>query len=559
MGNQLIKNYDIQKDCSGVGGYNSYWKIYPGLRQDRSLQGPNQVSIFMLDKKFLDKASKAIREDLYVFLRKEASLAKFKHPYCLSMIEPLVEDQKNMAFVTEHVQSSLQNFILTNNISELYSSDFETKMHLLELLQALSFLHNDVKIAHLGVSPENIYATSSGKWKLGGMIFTTQVLSTQLADSNNVNFSTKHEEILPMFPNLSFSAPEVCDLSSKCCFASDVFSLGLLIFTLFKAKCEQSTASVFAISANNLQQYKGKVSSLAQTVQSEKFFKEMPASLKSLLVKMLSFEPNARPSVSEILGSAWFNDPFIQTIAHLETMAQKDAGQQQLFLKGLSKILLKFEGKVIKTKILPILMDFLKLEQLSPIIIQIIISILEQNTIVNKSEFNEIIWPSLKALTTGKEIPAQALYLLVSNLKIVCEFISNSDLQTFLMPLILKCYECGVAKLQELALQNTEFLVKKLDFVFIKTKILPRVLKLCADNNVELRRSSLFCLNKIYHLFERVTIIEQVIGTLEKIKKMGADAKMNVIILNIYEGIAKTIGIEVTNINKKVKTPRFFN
>ena len=547
MGNQLIKNYDIQKDSNGVGGFSSLWRIYPGVRQDKTTQGPNMVSIFMLDKKFLDRAGKNIREDLYTFLRKEAqSLAKFKQPNCLSIIEPLVEDAKNMAFVTEYVSSSLQNYINNNNVSEIYSTDFEVKMHLLELLQALSFFHNDVKMAHLGVSPENIYVTANGKWKLGGMVFTTQILNDKRADSSNVDFNSRNDGLVSMNPSLNFSAPEVCENPSKCLFSSDVFSLGLLIYSLFKAKAENSTTSIYCIGANNVNQYRDKAGSITQNIQREKFFKEMPQALKTLLLKMLSQDAGLRPTVTEILASAWFNDPFIQTIAHLETLAQKDVSQQQLFLKGLAKILLKFEAKVIKTIILPNLMDFLKLEQLSPIIIQIIISILEQNnTILTKGEFVEIVWPSIKALTTGKEIPAQSLYLLVSNIKVLCEFITNTDLQTFLMPLILKCFECGVAKLQELALQNTEFLVKKLDFVFIKTKILPRVLKLCVDNNNDLRRNALFCLNKIYHLFERATIIEQVIGTLEKIKKMGADAKMNIIILNIYEGISKTIGIEV--------------
>ena len=546
MGNQLIKNYDIQKDSTGVGGFNSFWKIYPGLRQDKTSSGPNMVSVFMLDKKFLDKASKSIREDLCVFLRKEPqSLAKFKHPNVLSIVEPLVEDGKNIAFVAEHTASSLQNFINNNMVSDLYSTDFEVKMHLLELLQALSFFHNDVKMAHLGVSPENIYVTVNGKWKLGGMVFTTQLLSDKLGESSYVDFSRNTDNLFGMHPNLSYSAPEVCDFSSKCSFSSDIFSLGLLIYGLFKSKADQNTNSVNCINANNLTQYKEKITSLSQNLKNQKFFQEMTPSLKTLLSKMLQSEPSLRPTVSDILGSAWFNDPFIQTISHLETLAQKDVSQQQLFLKGLSKILLKFEAKVIKTIILPNLVEYLKVEALSPIIIQIIISILDQNTLLSKGEFGEIIWPSLKALTTGKEIPAQALYLLVSNIKILCDFISNNDLQNILMPLILKCYECGVAKLQELALLNTELLVKKLDFVFIKTKILPRVLKLCTDPNSDLRRSALFCLNKIYHLFERVTIIEQVIGTLEKIKKMGADAKMNIIILNIYEGISKTIGIEV--------------
>ena len=45
-------------------------------------------------------------------------------------------------------------------------------MHLLELLEGLLFLHNDVRMAHLDLNPNNIYVTSSGKWKIGGLAFS---------------------------------------------------------------------------------------------------------------------------------------------------------------------------------------------------------------------------------------------------------------------------------------------------------------------------------------------------------------------------------------------------
>jgi SCY1-like protein 2 len=62
-------------------------------------------------------------------------------------------------------------------ISEIYQSELELKMHINEILNALSFFHNDAKISHLGICPENIYITNDGKWKLGGMIFSYQLLN----------------------------------------------------------------------------------------------------------------------------------------------------------------------------------------------------------------------------------------------------------------------------------------------------------------------------------------------------------------------------------------------
>jgi len=46
------------------------------------------------------------------------------------------------------------------------------QMHLLELVDALAFLHNDVRMVHLDINPNSIFITSSGKWKLGSLAFS---------------------------------------------------------------------------------------------------------------------------------------------------------------------------------------------------------------------------------------------------------------------------------------------------------------------------------------------------------------------------------------------------
>ena len=166
MGNQLIKNYDIEKEPKAVGGIGSLWKIYQAVKQDKTKQ---EVSIFMFDKKVLDKIKKVEKEDFLVFLRKEGqNLAKFRHPNILSLVEPLMEDSKSMAFITERLDTSLQTLMNNNNYLEMYQTELEFKMHILEILDGLNFLHNDVKTVHAGLSPENVFIMPNGKWKLGG-------------------------------------------------------------------------------------------------------------------------------------------------------------------------------------------------------------------------------------------------------------------------------------------------------------------------------------------------------------------------------------------------------
>ena len=123
------------------------------------------------------------------------------------------------------------------NISKIASSDMEIKLHIEELLKTLTFLHNDVRIAHVSLSPENVYIMPDGKWKLGGFMFSTQILTNNMSETNNVDFTTKPSDAyIRTNPNLAFVAPEVVELPSKCTFSSDIFSLGLLLCSIFISK-----------------------------------------------------------------------------------------------------------------------------------------------------------------------------------------------------------------------------------------------------------------------------------------------------------------------------------
>lgn len=100
--------------------------------------------------------------------------------------------------------------------------------------------------------------------------------------------------------------------------------------------------------------------------------------------------------------------------------------------------------------------------------------------IMTISEFQKLLWGPIKSLTCSKEIPAHALYVLVDNIDLWARFMSFADLNTTIIPLYVKCFDCP-NKLKELALKKVEFLSKKFDYQFLKTKILPRLLNLMTD------------------------------------------------------------------------------
>ncbi len=111
------------------------------------------------------------------------------------------------------------------------------------------------------------------------------------------------------------------------------------------------------------------------------------------------------------------------------------------FIKGMEEVLFRFEHGIIKKRILPALINLLKFDHLIAVVLIVLVDVLKRE-IVSNAEFQKWLWNPLKTLTCGKEIPAHALYVLVDNIEIWSKFMSFADLNTTIIPLYIKCFEC---------------------------------------------------------------------------------------------------------------------
>lgn len=105
-------------------------------------------------------------------LKKDAlSLAKFRHPSMLSLIEAPIEDKSLIAFVTEPVEFNLASLVNDPTKKDLIPSEIDLKCIVLELMEVVNFLHANAKSIHCNLAPEHIYVTKAGKLKIGGLNF----------------------------------------------------------------------------------------------------------------------------------------------------------------------------------------------------------------------------------------------------------------------------------------------------------------------------------------------------------------------------------------------------
>lgn len=148
-----------------------------------------------------------------------------------------------MGFVVERVEGNLKLLLQNGKFVDHCSSELELKIHILELMEALNFLHNSVKMVHLGVNMNNIYITADGKWKLGGLVFS----------QNLTSFDSLYD--CESKPNdFSYMAPEVA-IQSKCSYSSDTFSLMVVALELLEHIKKPSRSLTSLINAKSKSEY----------------------------------------------------------------------------------------------------------------------------------------------------------------------------------------------------------------------------------------------------------------------------------------------------------------
>lgn len=176
------------------------------------------MSIFMLDKKLWDKKksenisnpSSTMREDAFTVLKKDPqNLARLRHPAILNLIEAPQEDEKFMVYITEPVEFSLACLSdkSKDHLREKVPQVLEIKLIMLELLEAINFMHQNARVVHAGLAPECLFITRDGKIKISGLNFCSQ-LSQENTTTPNFGPMICFNEYT-MYPNLKFAAPEV--------------------------------------------------------------------------------------------------------------------------------------------------------------------------------------------------------------------------------------------------------------------------------------------------------------------------------------------------------------
>ncbi|KRY69062.1 SCY1-like protein 2 [Trichinella pseudospiralis] len=527
-GNALTRDFEWLQHVASAGP-GLLWKVYKGYKKSSK----KEVSLWLFEKKLLDKfTTHSERNQVIDSIRRGVcQLTRLKHPYILTVEHPLEESRDSLAFCTEPIFASLANTLgRIDNMpptipAELDSFSFENvevKHGLLTLLHALSFVHTDAHILHNNICPESIMITKRGCWKLAGFEFCS---SCKSSSDQQVQFDElRYDDCLPVFaqPSLNYLAPEII-LGGRIDTSADIYSFGVLIFAIFN-----KGRPIFDYE-NNINRFEAKIREL----------KAMPLPLTNNIPDVLKEDfklcfvltPDLRPDASQLSRIEFLDSSDVKCLERLENMCQLNVGEKIEFLNELDNFLGKCSKRVCYWKILPWLIDELKIPVTASAALLRIICIAKKLT---QNEYQLRILPPVLEMMKSDDVKVRAL--LLGEMQFLLENTPQSEIKSSMLPFLFSSLDVQVPALLELALKSIPTVIHLIDSKTMKNPLLPTLLRLATDVQVlSVKVNALLCIGSIVNSLERWMIMEILIPTLARINSHEPGVLM--VLLGIFQVI----------------------
>ena len=507
MGSSLFPNYTLEK--------NPYIKLrFWQIFQATNKTSGDKVSIFIFEKKNLDKKSETEQKTILQLLKRQPeSLLKIKnnHKNILKVIEPLAEDSYSIGFVTEYVNYNLKEWI-----KEVKPNKFEIKYIIYQIISIIITLHNDYQISINNLNTENIFVNENNFIKISELNLTTSLIPGKNNNFTNIQSLSKiHQE---SFMDLKYCFPELIfenNISNN----SDNYLIGLISYFLLK----NSDEDLFVILDNNVESFKNSYSNTNIDKKIKKFRDDV---VEEFLKNLLENNPDKRKNLLLIQNSKFFtesednsnNNNKLITLCLLSKMDSLELSKNYELLKKLPNILNLYSKKELEFLILPNLLYFLKKENLINPIIPSLFLLCEQCK--PKINFSSKVWPYFKILFNMKKLPAAALFHILKKISFFFQNIEKEEFNKNCIPLICKALDCGVQKIQEVILEELPKILNDLDKNEFKNSIYNKLINIILQTkNAKLKTSIMNFLLNLCDYLDSYFINNKFLDDIDKIVK----------------------------------------
>lgn len=244
--------------------------------------------------------------------------------YQANQIELYILEYANAGDLQTQVDTRAQPPANTNNGAPIPYREEEVLVIFAQLCLAIRYLH-DRRIMHRDLKTPNVLLTRSGLIKLGDFGFSRQYQESVSGEVGNTFCGTPY-----------YLAPELWQRQSYS-YKADIWSLGVIIYELLALRKP--------FQATNL-------SELMEMVTRQNSFDSLPTErysplLIQLVYQMLSVDPNTRPSVTDILSSALFQQKALPLLKiNVRRIKNLDDDVQSQLVKDVDAVLANPEDDV---------------------------------------------------------------------------------------------------------------------------------------------------------------------------------------------------------------------
>ncbi|KAL5960538.1 SCY1-like protein 2 [Taenia solium] len=479
-GNQVSREFDLEEQV-GSSGPGLLWKLYSATKRSSK----EAATVWIFEKKALDRFAKSEKEIIIEKLKLGvAALTRFRHPRILSVVHPLEESRVSLGFATEPVFTSLANALgkVTNlsgpaseKLNNFKFTETELKYGIIQICEALAFIHREGHRFHLNVSPESVVVNRFGSWKLCGFEFACEG-----NEGECVEFAPWQSSIPSLCqPHLDFCAPEVA-IEGRGYAASDMFSIGVLIHAIYNN----------GVSLLDCHECYGVYREAVKKLKplSPHTLANISPGIRDYVKMLLQLDIANRPDAHEVLKLPFLNDANVVCLKSLDDLYQMDNLARSKFYRNLPNSIKNLPPRINLHRVFP------QLSQEFP----------------NKSM-----------------IP----FVLPSILQII-DIVSREDVATYIMPRFK--HVLGIHEpIQELCLRSLPEVAHLMDFSVLKSSIVPRLKKVYLRVDlINMRLEVLVCIAKLLEHLDRWSVMDDILVFLTEIR--SREPKILVAVLAIY-------------------------
>ncbi|CEG40411.1 scy1 protein kinase [Plasmopara halstedii] len=402
-----------------------------------------------------------------------------RHPNILAYLDGIeVPNNGPVIIITEHVMP-LSEFLTALRMEYGNNSEEFTmcvSWGLRSILMALQFINVDCKLLHGRLTPQSIFVTKGGDWKLGGFELTAEKTNDGPSSIYTLN---------QQYVDINYKPPE-CQRSDWKAVATgpaygvDMWAFGCLMYYIFTDGHFRSSDKLTAVN--------------------------LPSALQPQFRKTIDENPSRRLSPQMMLKGNYFDTPFIRRMDFLENLAVMESDEKVAFYKELCANLASIPRCFGVHKILPALKQVVEfgaaigikngLLKLDPSASHMLPAMVQIGSSLSTEEFKTQIIPILLKLFSCSD-RAVRVQLLQMMEKFAVHFDAKLVNSSVVFDNLCSGFTDAAPVLRELTVKSMLHIADKLSDNNLNNRVVKYFAKLQSDPEPAIRTNTTICIGKI--------------------------------------------------------------